>query len=92
VIAKHLDIAIPTVDIVISNRIATGHLQLIVETTRGNVKQRPTVVQHKYLKPSLDLVTVVEEGEEKWRLFTANQRRREARRRSHLRSPVDGDS
>lgn len=88
-IARHLGIAIPTVDIVISNRIATGHLQLVVETTRGAVKQRLTVVQSRYLVPSAELEKVVEEGEYKWKLFTANQRRREKRRVKEI-DPVDG--
>jgi hypothetical protein len=89
-IARHLDIAIPTVDIVISNRIATGHLKLVVETIRGQVKQRLTVVQHKHLVPSTELQAVVEAGEDKWKMLTANQRRREARRR--IKDSVDGDS
>ena len=91
VIAKHLGIAIPTVDIVISNRQATGHLKLVVETTRGDVKQRLTVIQHKFLVPSAELISVVEEGEDKWKLFTANQRRRERRREKNF-DPVDGES
>jgi hypothetical protein len=91
VIAKHLDIAIPTVDIVISNRIATGHLKLVMETTRGQVKQRLTVVQHKFLVPSAELQAVVEAGEDRWKMLTANQRRRE-RRRVKETDPVDGES
>lgn len=84
-IATHLDIAVPTVDIVISNRIATGHLRLVTETARGHVKQRLTVVQHKFLIPSAELQAVVEAGEEKWKMLSANRRR-------VSKAPVDGGS
>jgi hypothetical protein len=63
-VAKHLNIAVPTVDIVISNQIALGRLSMVVETTRGFVKQRPTVVQHKFIIPvEPELIKVVEDAE-----------------------------
>jgi hypothetical protein len=63
-VAKHLNIAVPTVNIVISNQIALGRLRWVVETTRGFVKQRPTVVQHKFIIPvEPELIKVVEDAE-----------------------------
>lgn len=59
-VAKHLGIAIPTVEAVLSKQTGLGRLQLRIETPMGNVKQRLGVVQHKYYLPSPELIAIVE--------------------------------
>jgi hypothetical protein len=59
-VAKHLDVSLPLVDTAISQRRAQNMIKVVIETTQGLVKQRQSVVTHKFIEPSDELIKVVE--------------------------------
>ena len=73
-IAKHLGVSMPLVDVAVSQRRAQGLITLAIETTRGFNRQRVSVVTHRFVVPSDELIKLVEKAEREERRI----KRREA--------------
>jgi hypothetical protein len=52
-----------TVDAIVSSKIEDGYLQLVVETTHGNVSNRSSSRKQKYLVPSKRVKSVAQRAE-----------------------------
>lgn len=61
-VAAHLDVSLPLVDVAISQRRAQGIIKVVIETTQGHVRKRPSVITHRYIEPSPSLVEAVEKA------------------------------
>ena len=57
-VSGHLGVSMPLVDVAISQRRADGLLTVVIETKRGHVKQRASVVTDKYIEPSEELFKI----------------------------------
>jgi hypothetical protein len=62
-VAKHLDVSLPLVDRAISQRRAQRLIKVVIETTQGFVKQRQSVITHRFIEPSEDLWTAYEKAQ-----------------------------
>jgi hypothetical protein len=62
-VSNHLGVSMPLVDVAISQRRADGLLTVVIETKRGHVKQRASVVTDKYIEPSEELFKVFRDAE-----------------------------
>lgn len=54
-----------TVDAIVSSKINEGYLQLVVETTTGNVANRASTRKEKFLVPSKRVKSVAERAEKR---------------------------
>lgn len=77
-VAGHLGVSLPLVDVAISQRRASGLLKMVIETTRGHVKQRASVVTQRFLEPSDELIKVVEDAERESRKIALQAARAKA--------------
>jgi len=77
-IAKQLGLTEAIIDLTISQRTATGLLQLVTKTEMGRVKKRPSVITVRYIEPSLELmgVSIKAEKAEKKELALMSWRRK----------------
>lgn len=57
-VALKLDCSVFTVDAALSTRLEEGYLTQIVETTTGKVRNRHSIVRHRFYKPSAELVDI----------------------------------
>jgi hypothetical protein len=64
---EHLDVSLPMIDTVISQRQATGHLTVEIKVVPGNIQRRSSSISVKYLVPSAELVAVVTDAERRLR-------------------------
>lgn len=62
-VADHLGVSRPLVDMVVSQRSATGHIEVLIETKQGFVARRPSVIRERYIKPSDEIIKVVTDAE-----------------------------
>ena len=62
-VADHLGVSRPLVDMVVSQRSATGHIDVLVETKQGFVARRPSVIRERYIVPSDEIIKVVADAE-----------------------------
>jgi hypothetical protein len=62
-VADHLGVSRPLVDMVVSQRSATGHIEVLIKTKQGFVARRPSVIRERYVVPSGGVTRVVEEAE-----------------------------
>jgi len=58
-IAEHLGVSLPLVDVAISQRRAEGLIKVVIETTQGHVRQRKSVITHKFIEPCEELAQIV---------------------------------
>jgi hypothetical protein len=63
VIAAHLDISVPTVDVVLSQRQATDDIKIVTETKKGNVANRPSTIKVRYIIPNPEIAKCVHDAE-----------------------------
>lgn len=62
-VADHLGVSKALLDMVISQRSATGHLELNIVSEPGSVADRPSIIKVRYVKPSQELTRWVEDAE-----------------------------
>lgn len=63
VVAKAINASLATVDAALSSRLDEGYITLAVETVRGNVQRRNSVVRERYYIPSAELLSVAARAE-----------------------------
>ena len=80
VVAGHLGVSLPLVDVAISQRRAQKLIKVVIETVRGRVKRRDSVITHRYIEPCPELLRVVEGVEGATTGLVEGQRRVEAGR------------
>lgn len=61
--ADHLGVSRPLVDMVVSQRSATGHIEVLIEVKSGYVARRPSVIRERHIRPSHEIIRVVEDAE-----------------------------
>lgn len=71
-VAQHLGVSRPLVDMVLSQRTATSHLEVVIVTTMGNVAKRPSVRRERHVKPCDDIIKVVTNAERRERTTRRN--------------------
>lgn len=62
VVAEHLGVSIPSIDVVLSQRQAMEHIQIVTEVERGFVKQRPSTIKRRRVIPVPEIVKVVHDA------------------------------
>jgi hypothetical protein len=63
-VAGYIDASLSTVDAALSTRLDEGYITQRVETRRGNVQRRNSVVRERYYDPSPHLISIVDQAEQ----------------------------
>jgi hypothetical protein len=66
-VAKHLGVSVPTVDVVLSQRQASGDIKIVRQLVNGNVQQRPSTITLRLVILSEEITTLVKDAENRSR-------------------------
>lgn len=58
-VQAHLGVSLPMIDVVLSQRQASGQLTVWTRTVEGNVVQRLSVITLRFIQPSQELINIV---------------------------------
>ena len=58
-IADYLQVSLPLIDVALSQRQATGHIQVVLQVEEGNIQSRRSVITRRFLQPSPELIELV---------------------------------
>lgn len=61
-VCAHLKVSLPMIDVVLSQRQASGHLTVWTTTVEGNVARRPSVITLRHIQPSQELLDIIKKA------------------------------
>jgi len=82
-VSAHTGVSLPMLDVVMSQRQASGHISVWTATVKGNIAKHDSVITQKFVQPSQELLDLIVRAQR-------NRKRRDNRREKRQKLRTEG--